>query len=86
MKWITAGLSDGDIRELIEYRDVFQRLIIVEVNREKARLGNLEYVWSESKAYGRIDAFQTLHAALDNIQTQFKQINDDKNNAWQVDK
>lgn len=86
MKWITNSLSDGDVRDLIEYRDVFQKLIIIEVNREKARLGNLEYVWSEQKAYSRIDAYQTLSIALDDVQKMFKQFNDTEIKAWQVDK
>ena len=71
-------LSDSDVRELIEYRDVFQKFLRVEINKIKAQLGAWDYQGKENIAYITIKALWDTINWLEKIQKEYKQTLDEQ--------
>lgn len=64
-------MNDVKVRELLEYRDVFQDFLDIETNWLRAQLGNGVWKNREQEVYIRIDQNMQLKEWLDNMQKRF---------------
>lgn len=72
-----SGLSDVEVRELIEYRDTFGKFLEVEANKVRANLWSGNYNWKEQEAYLTISVLKSIVNGLDKLQKNYTRMLED---------
>lgn len=72
MKWTNASsLNEWQILEIIEHKEIFKRLLTIEINALRAWLANCKYKGKEAEIYISIEVLNSLANGLDTLHKNY---------------